>query len=270
MFEWPFSSGNIPQDSVDRIQFSFSFQNSQESPDSVKWYFGMLDAYLDLAAPWAEPDSIVRLEWFGNTPPPPKTLPPPVLVDPHGEIPAPLSGGVIFTWHIVTGATAYGVQVGKDSMFSSNLVLDDSLTGTNEMYLSRALFEPDIAYHWRVRTKNQNGWGSWSGVWTFWLQMIGEVRLISTGVPGEFVLSQNYPNPFNPSTNIEFSLPSAGSVSLRIFNLLGEKVETLIAGEYPAGRFSVTWDAAGQPSGIYFCRLESGGFSETRRMVIAK
>jgi len=70
-------------------------------------------------------------------------------------------------------------------------------------------------------------------------------------IPGAVELSQNYPNPFNPGTKIEFALPHAGYISLKVYNVLGEEVATLLTGERAAGTFTVTWDASGMPSGVY-------------------
>jgi len=89
-------------------------------------------------------------------------------------------------------------------------------------------------------------------------------------VPTEFALSSNYPNPFNTSTVIEYQLPEASDVKLEVYNLLGNKVATLVKGEQEAGYKSVTWDASEVSSGIYFCKLSAGDFTETRRMVLVK
>ncbi|MCG3120799.1 MAG: hypothetical protein ALAOOOJD_03641 [bacterium] len=88
--------------------------------------------------------------------------------------------------------------------------------------------------------------------------------------PSTFFLAQNYPNPFNPSTTIEFSLPKASQVTLKIFNALGEEVATLLQEKRAAGKYSVAWNAANLPSGIYMYRLEGEGFVETKRLVLMK
>ncbi len=90
------------------------------------------------------------------------------------------------------------------------------------------------------------------------------------GLPGLIALSQNYPNPFNPSTTIRFSIPKSAEVNLRIFNLLGEEVATLVSGHRDAGTHTVQWDATGQPSGVFFCRLRAGEFVETRKLVLLR
>ncbi len=89
-------------------------------------------------------------------------------------------------------------------------------------------------------------------------------------VPAMIQLSQNYPNPFNPSTTISFSLPRGTEINLTIFNLLGEEVVTLVSGHREAGTHAVRWDATGQPSGVYFYRLQAGDFIETRKLVLVR
>jgi len=92
----------------------------------------------------------------------------------------------------------------------------------------------------------------------------------SKDLPNDFSLSQNYPNPFNPSTTIKFSLPVSGSVTLKIFNLLGEEVAQLLHGEMTAGLHTVQFNAGLLPSGIYFYQLQSGNSIETKRMLLMK
>jgi hypothetical protein len=89
-------------------------------------------------------------------------------------------------------------------------------------------------------------------------------------VPGTFSLSQNFPNPFNPVTTVEFSLPKRTAVLLRIFNLNGEEVITLIDKVYDAGHHKASWDANDFPAGIYFYRIHAGPFSETRKLILLK
>lgn len=86
-------------------------------------------------------------------------------------------------------------------------------------------------------------------------------------LPGDFFLFQNYPNPFNPSTIISYSLPEAANVSLRVFNTLGQEVAVLVNEQRSPGYFQVQWNA-NAPSGIYFYRLQTGEFVDTKKMVI--
>lgn len=108
---------------------------------------------------------------------------------------------------------------------------------------------------------------------------ISVVRCSQTGVEGStgiasnslrFNLWPNYPNPFNSVTKIRYAVPRDGYVKLEIFNILGEKVATLVDRRESSGYKSLTWDASKFASGGYFCRLQSGGFTETRSMVLLK
>jgi hypothetical protein len=113
-------------------------------------------------------------------------------------------------------------------------------------------------------------------------------------IPLEFSLSQNYPNPFNPSTKIKYSIPSANSpllggargglVTLKVYDILGNEIATLVNEEKPAGNYEVEFSAAGGPassikhlasgigyaSGVYFYRLRVGNFVQTKKMIFAK
>lgn len=88
--------------------------------------------------------------------------------------------------------------------------------------------------------------------------------------PNAIFLEQNYPNPFNPTTTIPFSLPSRRYVTLKIFDLIGREVVTLVSEELPAGNHSRQWNAAHMPSGIYFYRLQANGYLETKKLVLLK
>lgn len=93
-------------------------------------------------------------------------------------------------------------------------------------------------------------------------------------LPFEYKLSQNYPNPFNPVTTINFSIPKQGNVTLKVYDVTGKEVRTLINEQRSAGNYTVSFSATGGgsslSSGVYFYRLESGDFKETRRMILLK
>ena len=86
----------------------------------------------------------------------------------------------------------------------------------------------------------------------------------------EYKLDQNYPNPFNPRTLVEYAIPEPGFVSLKVFNVLGNEISTLISGTESAGKHSIEWNAQGLPSGIYFYKIQAGNFTETKKMVLSK
>jgi hypothetical protein len=89
-------------------------------------------------------------------------------------------------------------------------------------------------------------------------------------LPTEFILEQNYPNPFNPSTTISFSVPEIEFVTLKVYDVLGNEIATLINEEKSAGSYEILFDATDLSSGIYFYRLQAGSFVETKKMVLMK
>jgi hypothetical protein len=100
--------------------------------------------------------------------------------------------------------------------------------------------------------------------------LLGITEVKNENVPTSYSLEQNYPNPFNPSTTIEYSLPRNGFVKLKVFNVLGKEVTTLINGQVEAGNHKVNFDATNLNSGVYFYRLESGSFIDTKKMILLK
>ena len=99
----------------------------------------------------------------------------------------------------------------------------------------------------------------------------GESNL-STSIPDKYSLKQNYPNPFNPSTTISYSLTENTFVSLKIYNLMGQEIATLVNMDKPAGNYSLNFDAKeySLPSGVYFYKLNAGDFSDTKKMIVTK
>ncbi|MFZ1320604.1 MAG: T9SS type A sorting domain-containing protein, partial [Ignavibacteria bacterium] len=99
-----------------------------------------------------------------------------------------------------------------------------------------------------------------------------EVGIVNTGgeIPVDYTLGQNYPNPFNPETNINFTIPKSGNVTLKIYDVSGKEVSTLVNEVKNAGNYIVGFNAANLPSGAYFYRLESSSFSATKKMMLIK
>jgi hypothetical protein len=96
-------------------------------------------------------------------------------------------------------------------------------------------------------------------------------------MPDKFSLYQNYPNPFNPSTIIEFVIPKSSFVNLRVYDVLGNEVAILVNEEKPTGNYEIELDASSLPdgkvrlsSGIYFYKLQTGEYSETKKMILLK
>ncbi|MBK8553870.1 MAG: T9SS type A sorting domain-containing protein [Ignavibacteria bacterium] len=96
------------------------------------------------------------------------------------------------------------------------------------------------------------------------------VKHISTEVPEGFKLNQNYPNPFNPSTNLEFGISDLEFVSLKVYDVQGKEIATLVNEKMNPGTYKIEFDAKGLPSGVYFYKLETGNFADTKRMILLK
>jgi hypothetical protein len=109
-----------------------------------------------------------------------------------------------------------------------------------------------------------------AGVWRRPLSEVTTVKTIDSGIPAEFVLEQNYPNPFNPTTEIGFQIADYGLVSVRVFDLLGKETATLVNEPLHPGSYSVGWDAAGLPGGVYFYQLRTGSSVVTRKMILLR
>ena len=89
-------------------------------------------------------------------------------------------------------------------------------------------------------------------------------------MPTIYFLSNNFPNPFNPSTKIKYSVPQSSQVVVKVFDILGNEIETLVNEEKPVGTYELTWNAVNLPSGIYFYRIQAGSFVDAKKMILMK
>ena len=96
------------------------------------------------------------------------------------------------------------------------------------------------------------------------------IDILSDNQPTNFNLNQNYPNPFNPTTKIKYSVPQSSNVVIKVFDLLGNEIETLVDGHKPIGTYEITWYADNLPSGIYFYRLQANNFIQIKKMILLK
>ncbi len=159
----------------------------------------------------------------------------------------------------------------SDIWYAKNIEVAVYLRAINNLiYTDSSVYNPssDIS----VWLKTENG-----------LEEIGPGQKIITGVedkdqgilPDSYELCQNYPNPFNPTTTISFQLPKMSDVSLRIYNISGQLIRTLVSNKIPSGRHNIRWDGTSNvdrmvSSGVYIYKLESGRFTSTRKMVLIK
>ncbi len=169
-----------------------------------------------------------------------------------------------FTWRHQAGATKYWFEFGYDSLFQFKTV-DSTLADTSKMERSLSNYH---TYYWKVRAGNGGGWGAYS--------LTRRANTLFTGVderqgpPTEFKLFANYPNPFNPSTHVDFEVPRESHVSVVVYNMLGETIARLVDEVKPAGYYSVTFDAGGLASGVYFYRMTAGNVTMLKKMLLMK
>jgi hypothetical protein len=120
----------------------------------------------------------------------------------------------------------------------------------------------------------RTSFSTWEGDGYVWMIEINEnatsIDDQLNGLPTEFVLSNNFPNPFNPSTTIQYSIPKASQISLRVFDALGREVKILVDEFKEAGNYTINFDASNIPSGVYFYTISAGEFAQTKKMILMK
>jgi len=173
-------------------------------------------------------------------------------------------GRILFTWNKVKNASQYLLQTSVDSTFA-NVFLSVSVTDTDR---DLSGFQNGQEYYWRVQGSNVMGSGPWSNVGSFFVTPTDVKE--QGGIPTAYSLSQNYPNPFNPTTSIKFALPHSAFTKVTIYDILGREVQTLVNGNLEAGYYEVNFNAANLVSGVYIYRIQSGDFTQTKKLLLLK
>ena len=146
-------------------------------------------------------------------------------------------------------------------LYSSNAGVNWSLIPTpDSAYVTNIKF-PDSSHGYAV--------GINGTILKYTYQKPNEV-IADAGEIGSFHLGQNYPNPFNPTTSISYQVGSAGMVTLKVYNILGKEIASLINEYKPAGSYSVEFDGSNLSSGVYFYRLEEGAFTDVKKMILLR
>ncbi len=174
-----------------------------------------------------------------------------------------LQNDVVLTWSTATETNNKGFEIQRSEIRSP--VWQDiefvNGNGTTTEQNTYSFTDKNVAsgkYQYRLKQTDFDG--------TFKYSDIVEIEL----APASFSLSQNFPNPFNPTTNIEYQFPNREFVSLKVYDVLGNEVATLVNEEKTAGSYSVNFDASKLSSGIYFYKLSAGNFIQTRKMIFLK
>ncbi|PKL83164.1 MAG: hypothetical protein CVV24_06355 [Ignavibacteriae bacterium HGW-Ignavibacteriae-3] len=184
------------------------------------------------------------------------------------------SNTAVLTWKIPVPSEShlkFDVQYSKKADFTSAT----TQTNVNEPVAQVTGLDPNSTYYWRVLSKNDNGSvSSYSDAGSFKTSGTTAVEGVEI-IPDVFELSQNYPNPFNPTTFISYSLPKNAFVTLKVYDMLGREVTSLVNREMVAGNHSVEWNGADQSgnrvaSGAYIYRISAGNFISTKKMIMLK
>ncbi len=163
-----------------------------------------------------------------------------------------------------------------------NLLMEicfDNSAGTSNTQVLSTLTSNNTVIHNATNLSGQSGCINITGgnvlktrpnLFIRWFPIPTGLGGITNEVPKEFKLFQNYPNPFNPTTNIGFNIPRNGFVTLKIYDILGKEVETLVKENMNAGEYIISFSGNNLPSGLYFYRLTANGFSDTKKMILIK
>ncbi len=152
----------------------------------------------------------------------------------------------------------------KQSSQDSFTVIDTS-KGTGNEYVDKNV-EDGQNYTYRIKAYKDSLESEYSNEASFLVDVKGETGKI----PTEYSISQNFPNPFNPTTKIKFGLPKAGLTRITVYDLLGREIMTLINNELKVGYHEINIDAHNLPSGIYLYKIQSGDFTQTKKMILMK
>jgi endo-1,4-beta-xylanase len=189
---------------------------------------------------------------------------PPTLLSPVTQI--GIVRNPLLRWQSSASATSYHVQV-SDNITFVGFVADTTVADTT---LQLSPLAANTTYYWRVTAGNSYGSSDYSTTAGFVTSDLISGIATAGAVPDHFSLSQNFPNPFNPTTSFEFRVAGSEFVSLKVLDMLGREVATLVKEYRQPGTYSVSWNASGLPSGVYFCRMQAGGFTETKKLILAK
>lgn len=193
-------------------------------------------------------------------------LPPQLIAPAHATYNVSLKPE--FKWQPRLDADLYRIQVSSTIEFQNGTFAVDTMMVDTTLILKTAL-TPNKIYYWRVNAKNKFGTGFWSSQFGFKTLSTTNVANESD-LPTTHKLNQNYPNPFNPTTKISFALPQTGFTKLKIFNVIGQLIETLINQNLSAGYHTVEFNADKYPSGIYIYTLQSGNVVLSKKMLLVK
>ncbi len=185
------------------------------------------------------------------------------------------SSSASLSWYLTTAPAAnqsYRVELSRNADMTSPFMQIDNISSFNKVVSSLG----SGTYYWRVQAVTSDGkYSGYSKTGAFVISGVTAVDNETNVIPKTYEVSQNYPNPFNPSTVIKYGLPEASFVTIKIYNMLGQEVKTLVAGDKEAGSYRIQWNGDDNygnkvSSGAYIYRIVAGSFVQARKMVLLK
>jgi hypothetical protein len=173
--------------------------------------------------------------------------------------------GIVLKWETATETNNFGFEVERSSNNKTfekiGQVKGKGTTTEKQKYIFRdANVSSKSKFYYRLKQVDYDGTVTYSDA----------IEVDYSIIPDVFSLSQNYPNPFNPVTNIKYQLPELSFVTLKVYDVLGEEVATSVNEGKPAGNYEVVFNRIKLSSGIYYYKLQSNNFIETKKMVLMK
>jgi hypothetical protein len=172
---------------------------------------------------------------------------------------------VCFNWQTLTG-TIDRLQISLTANFASVLFDQEVASSSLPICIGSPTLQANTTYYWRV-ARRYTGQSTFGG----WFHTATSTGIVTTGeTPKTFKLEQNYPNPFNPATSIKFAIPKQEFVTLKIYDITGKEVKTLVNEAKSAGNYLLDFNGSDMTSGTYFYKLQAGEFMEVKKMILIK
>lgn len=181
--------------------------------------------------------------------------------------------GVKLTWQTLSETDSYSFEVQRSAnptsgfaTLSGSLQYAACFSGSTLTYSYTDATASSGIWYYRIKETD----GDLTEHYTEAISASVVSSVSTTELPRGMALRQNYPNPFNPSTNIQFQLPQSMQVRVTVFNAIGQQIAVLAEGFFTSGDHSVTWNAEGKSSGVYFCTMNAGRYTATKSMVLVR
>jgi len=172
-----------------------------------------------------------------------------------------------YGWMCVAGSATTGGKIYRTTNKGTSWTEQPTTCPVGKNFLAISMFNVNCG--WAVTGTGAAGGGSNGGIFKY-TDVLSEINPNNTTTPSNFVLEQNYPNPFNPSTTINYSIPKSAFVTLKVYDVLGNEVKTLVNEQQSVNNYSYTADFSNLTTGVYYYTLKAGDFTSTKKLMLIK